>query len=76
MSELTQEQNEIMLQLFDNVHDAMHMMRNMAEGMYEAVADMEHSLLEALKCLDPDPPEPIGPDMDNVIPFPQGELDG
>ena len=68
MSELTQEQNETMLQLFDNVHDAMHMMRNMAEGMYEAVADMEHSLLEALKCLDPDPP-----DMDNVVYFPTGK---
>ena len=65
MSDLTDEQNEIMLELFDNVHDAMHMMRNMAEGMYEAVADMEHSLLEALKCLAPDPPN-----MDNVVLFP------
>tara|TARA_B100001750_G_C15350854_1_gene517098 strand:- start:680 stop:901 length:222 start_codon:yes stop_codon:yes gene_type:complete len=65
VSDLTDEQNEIMLELFDNVHDTMHMMRNMAEGMYEAVADMEHSLLEALKCLDPDPPN-----MDNVVLFP------
>ncbi len=65
MSQLTQEQNEIMLELFDNVHDLLHMIRNMADGLYEAAADVENSLLEALKCLDPDPPN-----MDNVVLFP------
>jgi len=65
VSQLTQEQNEIMLELFDNVHDLLHMIRNMADGLYEAAADVENSLLEALKCLDPDPPN-----MDNVVLFP------
>ena len=68
MSQLTQEQNEIMLELFDNVHDLLHFIRNMADGLYEAAADVEHSLLEALKCLDPDPP-----DMENVVHFPTGK---
>tara|TARA_B100000427_G_C15519646_1_gene599710 strand:+ start:6213 stop:6401 length:189 start_codon:yes stop_codon:yes gene_type:complete len=54
-----------MLELFDNVHDLLHMIRNMADGLYEAAADVENSLLEALKCLDPDPPN-----MDNVVLFP------
>ncbi len=65
MSQLTQEQNEIMLELFDNVHDLLHFIRGMADGLYEAHADVENSLLEALKCLDPDPPN-----MDNVVLFP------
>jgi len=65
VSQLTQEQNEIMLELFDNVHDLLHFIRGMADGLYEAHADVENSLLEALKCLDPDPPN-----MDNVVLFP------
>ena len=68
MSQLTQEQNEIMLELFDNVHDLLHFIRGMADGLYEAHAEVENSLLEALKCLDPDPP-----DMDNVVYFPTGK---
>ena len=40
----------------------------MADGLYEAHADVENSLLEALKCLDPDPP-----DMENVVHFPTGK---
>tara|TARA_Y100000817_G_C16741756_1_gene492791 strand:+ start:125 stop:313 length:189 start_codon:yes stop_codon:yes gene_type:complete len=54
-----------MLELFDNVHDLLHFIRGMADGLYEAHADVENSLLEALKCLDPDPPN-----MDNVVLFP------
>ena len=69
MSDLTDEQNNILLELFDTVHDAMHMLNHMSSRM-------EEDLYKALKILDPDPPEPIGPHMDNVIPFPQGELDG
>jgi hypothetical protein len=65
VSDLTDEQNEIMLELFDNVHDMMHMMRLMVESIEESVVETEHCLLEALKCLDPDPPN-----MDNVVLFP------
>lgn len=69
MRQLTQQQNEIMLELFDNVHDLMHMIRSMADSLYEASADVEHSLLEALRCLDPDQQE-----TDNVILFPTQEV--
>jgi hypothetical protein len=68
VSDLTDEQNNILLALFDTVHDAMHVLNHMSSRM-------EEDLYKALKILDPDPLEPIDPDMDNVIPFPQGELD-
>ncbi len=66
---MTDEQSEILLDHFDNVHDGMHMMRSMADSLYEAAGDIERSLLEALKCLNAE--SFITPE-DNVIKFPEG----
>tara|TARA_B100000470_G_scaffold216250_1_gene199333 strand:- start:15856 stop:16080 length:225 start_codon:yes stop_codon:yes gene_type:complete len=69
MAQLTDSQNETMLELFDGVHNVMHMLRAMAENMDESAAELEQSLLNAVRCLDPDPPN-----MDNVVLFPTGKV--
>tara|TARA_B100001540_G_scaffold278521_1_gene266726 strand:- start:9158 stop:9388 length:231 start_codon:yes stop_codon:yes gene_type:complete len=71
MSSLTDEQNDLLLELFDSTHDVMHMMRSMGEAMYEAASELEQCLLEAVKSLnkDGDLKPPAVPD--NVISFPE-----
>ena len=74
MSQLTDEQNEILLELFDTVHDSMHMMRLMAQSMEEAVVETEHCLLMALRSLAAEN-DPYGKPTicsENVIQFPEG----
>ena len=74
MGQLTDEQNEILLELFDTVHDSMHMMRLMAQSMEEAVVETEHCLLMALRALNAEDELFRKPTIcsENVIQFPEG----
>lgn len=74
MSQLTGEQNEILLELFDNVHDMMHMLRLMVESIEESVVETEHCLLMALRSLAAENDLYRKPTIcsENVIQFPEG----
>ena len=62
---------ETMLELFDEVHDVIHMLRQMSGIYMERVEDLESTLAAALRLelVDLAEMETI---PDNVVPFPTG----
>jgi len=68
----------VLLGLFDEVHDAIHMLRHMASAYLEKAEDMESNLAKVMRldlvdlCLMKDIPNPPHESIDNIIDFPEG----
>jgi|TARA_B100001245_G_C22667702_1_gene326964 hypothetical protein len=71
---MDEDQDRHLLNLFDNVHDTIHMLRMMAAHYAEKAEALESDLAGALRCNLVDLSE-LEVLSDNVIPFPVGSRD-